>query len=183
VDFRGWVVKFCVCCRLMLVKTIGLNKQKVAISLRVDNILTVAGVNGRIQKRLLGRDIVFGSNSLFVYSKSSMRALVGILKNAIVGVSDGYYIELKCVGLGYRVIIFDGYLMLKLGFNHFVRCRFNNNLKIVGFKDRFLIYGLDLEHVMRVANLLRSLRVPDVYKGKGIQYADEVVSLKIGKKK
>lgn len=147
------------------------------------NCLIVEGNGGNLKVGMYGSDVLFGEQKVLIKSLTSLRYFKTIVRNMVMGVSDGYFIELQCVGLGYRFVLLNKVLVMKLGYCNYIRCAYKVNVHFVGHRDKLLLYGLDLNEVRRYANLLKQLRIPDAYKGKGIRYAGENIVLRIGKQK
>ena len=105
-----------------------------------------------------------------------------LLNNAVIGTIDGYQKTLKLVGTGYRVQAKGSGISLAVGFSHQVDYQPPKDvtLKVEG-NNIIHIEGIDKQAVGQVAAKIRAIRPPEVYKGKGIRYADEVVKLKPGK--
>ena len=109
------------------------------------------------------------------------RALLG---NAVTGVTDGWKKELDIVGVGYKAELKGPReLVLSLGFSHQVTYKAPEGVAIRydAKANRLTIEGIDKQRVGQVAAEIRSVRPPDVYKGKGVKYSDEVLKLKAGK--
>ena len=101
----------------------------------------------------------------------------------IIGVSDGYEKKLKLVGVGYRASIQGKKVNLALGFSHPVVYKIPDEIEIqTPSKTEITIKGIDKQKVGQVAAEIRSLRPPEPYKGKGVRYQDEHISLKEIKK-
>ncbi len=121
------------------------------------------------------------------------RALHGtyraLIQNALTGVSTGFQIALEVVGIGYRAELKGSdVLVLTLGFSHEVAFVLPAGVKAQvvaerGQNLRIVLESTDKQLVGQVAAMIRSLRPPDPYKGKGIRYAGEVIRLKAGKAK
>lgn len=107
-----------------------------------------------------------------------------ILANMVHGVSKGFERKLNLVGVGYRAQAQGNKLALSLGFSHPVEHLMPEGVKVeTPSQTEILIKGADKQKVGQVAADVRSYRPPEPYKGKGVRYADEVVSLKETKKK
>jgi len=115
------------------------------------------------------------------------RALHGLtralLANMVKGVTDGFRKVLVVEGVGYRAEISGGALMLYLGYSHPIRIEPPAGIKLSADpKARTIaIEGADREQVGQIAAIIRKLRPPEPYKGKGIRYENEVVRRKAGK--
>jgi len=104
------------------------------------------------------------------------------LKNAVRGVATGFEKKLEVEGVGYRVEIQGKDLILNIGFSHPVKVPIPDDLKVETNKNTIIIKGINKERVGQYAAYIRDKRPPNVYKGYGIRYADEVIKLKAGKK-
>jgi len=111
----------------------------------------------------------------------TMRALVN---NMINGVTKGFEKKLTLVGVGFRAQAQGQKLNLQIGFSHPVVKDMPAGVKVeTPTQTEILIKGADRQSVGQVAAEVRAIRPPEPYKGKGIRYADERVSLKETKKK
>jgi large subunit ribosomal protein L6 len=111
----------------------------------------------------------------------TMRALVA---NMVTGVTKGFERKLALVGVGYRAQAQGDKLNLTLGFSHPVVHQMPKGVKVVTpTQTEIVLSGIDKQAVGQVAAEVRAYRPPEPYKGKGVRYADEVVSLKETKKK
>jgi len=111
----------------------------------------------------------------------TMRALVS---NMVHGVSRGFEKKLALVGVGYRAQAQGDKLNLTLGFSHPVVHQMPKGVKVATpTQTEIVISGIDRQQVGQVAAEVRAYRSPEPYKGKGVRYADEQVSLKETKKK
>lgn len=107
-----------------------------------------------------------------------------LLANMVHGVSKGFERKLTLVGVGYRAQAQGDKLSLSLGFSHPVEHMMPVGVKVeTPTQTEILIKGADRQKVGQVAADVRAYRPPEPYKGKGVRYADEVVSLKETKKK
>ena len=115
------------------------------------------------------------------------RALHGLtralLANAVTGVSSGYERVLEIRGTGYRAQAKGNQIELALGFSHPVVYDLPEGIaaRVEERNTVIILSGIDKQQIGQVAAELRRLRPPDAYKGKGIRYRGERVSLKPGK--
>ena len=106
-----------------------------------------------------------------------------LINNAVNGVSEGYEKKLKLIGVGYRASIQGKKVNLTLGFSHPVVYKIPDEIEIeTPSRTEITIRGIDKQKVGQVAAEIRSLRPPEPYKGKGVRYQDEQISLKETKK-
>ena len=111
----------------------------------------------------------------------TMRALVN---NMVNGVSKGFEKKLTLVGVGFRAQAQGAKLNLQIGFSHPVVKDMPAGIKVeTPTQTEIIIKGADRQVVGQIAAEVRAIRPPEPYKGKGIRYADERVSLKETKKK
>jgi len=111
----------------------------------------------------------------------TMRALVA---NMVGGVTKGFEKKLTLVGVGFRAQAAGSKLNLQIGFSHPVSKDMPAGVKVeCPSQTEIVIKGFDRQAVGQVAAEVRALRPPEPYKGKGIRYADEKVTIKETKKK
>jgi large subunit ribosomal protein L6 len=111
----------------------------------------------------------------------TLRALVS---NMVIGVTKGFEKRLTLVGVGYRAQAQGDKLNLTLGFSHPVVHRMPKGVKVeTPTQTEIVIKGTDRQLVGQVAAEVRRYRSPEPYKGKGVRYADEQITLKETKKK
>jgi len=111
----------------------------------------------------------------------TMRALVA---NMVSGVTKGFEKKLNLVGVGFRAQAAGSKLNLQIGFSHPVSKDMPAGVKVeTPSQTEIVIKGFDRQAVGQVAAEVRALRPPEPYKGKGIRYAAEKVTIKETKKK
>jgi len=107
-----------------------------------------------------------------------------LVNNAVIGTSKGYEKTLELVGVGYRASLKGNELTLQLGFSHDIKFDIPENIKITIEKQTILkISGSDKQLVGAVTSKIKSYRLPEPYKGKGIKEAGQYILRKEGKKK
>ena len=105
-----------------------------------------------------------------------------LVKNMVVGVSEGYKKELQIVGVGYKATLAGTKLTLNLGYSHAIVYDVPAGLKLtVTDGVKILIEGADKQLVGEAAARIRNFKKPEPYKGKGVRYSDEHVVIKPGK--
>jgi large subunit ribosomal protein L6 len=114
------------------------------------------------------------------------RALHGLTRslvnNMVVGVSQGFSKNLEINGIGFKAVKEGNKVVLSLGYSHTIDVVEPAGITIeVPSANRMVVKGADKQLVGETAAKIRSLRVPDPYKGKGIKYDFEVIKLKEGK--
>jgi large subunit ribosomal protein L6 len=107
-----------------------------------------------------------------------------LVRNMMVGVTEGYTKNLEINGVGYRAAVAGKSLQLKLGYSHDVNYAIPEGIEIKTPKPTEIsISGINKQQVGQVAAEIREWRGPEPYKGKGIKYAGETIFRKEGKKK
>ena len=102
--------------------------------------------------------------------------------NAVTGVTDGFTIDLEIRGIGYRASATEKTLSLQVGYSHIVEMPIPQGVEVaVAEPTKIQVTGIDKQLVGEIASRIRRVRPPEVYKGKGIRYRDEVVQRKVGK--
>ncbi len=105
-----------------------------------------------------------------------------IIRNMIIGVTEGYRKELEVVGVGYKAEMKGKDLFVTVGFTSPVLYKTPDGIKIsVENQVKIVIEGIDKEKVGQVAAEIRNIRPPEPYKGKGIKYVGEYLRRKAGK--
>lgn len=102
--------------------------------------------------------------------------------NMIKGVTDGFQKKLELHGVGYRARMEGTTLVVEAGFSHPVKREFPDDVKVEVEKGKIVISGIDKAKVGQIAAKIRDIRPPEPYKGKGIRYEGEEITLKEGKK-
>ncbi|MGH3821885.1 MAG: 50S ribosomal protein L6 [Pseudonocardiaceae bacterium] len=105
-----------------------------------------------------------------------------LVNNMVLGVSQGYVKRMEIHGVGYRVVAKGSDLEFSLGYSHPVPVTAPEGISFtVESPTRFSVSGIDKQAVGEVAAIIRKLRRPDPYKGKGVRYAGEKIRRKVGK--
>ena len=111
----------------------------------------------------------------------TMRQLVN---NMVVGVSKGFEKKLTLIGVGYKAQASGAKLNLNVGYSHPVNFEMPAGITVATpTPTEIVIKGADRQRVGQLAAEIRAVRPPEPYKGKGIRYADEKITIKETKKK
>ena len=106
------------------------------------------------------------------------------LANMVTGVTKGFERNLELVGVGYRAAVQGKVLGLTLGFSHAVNFPIPDGISMeTPSQTEIIIKGIDRQKIGQVAAKIRAIRPPEPYKGKGVRYSGEQITLKEGKKK
>ena len=105
-----------------------------------------------------------------------------LTNNMVIGATTGFTRRLEIEGVGYRADVRGKEVHLLLGYSHPIVVPIPEGLTVaVDANTKVAITGSDKEVVGQFAANLRSLRAPEPYKGKGVQYAEERIRRKVGK--
>ena len=157
-----------------------------------ENLLTVKGPRGElsldlisdISVTLLEDGVVKVSSSRKTnFSKAAAGTFRSLIQNMVIGVTEGYVKDLELIGVGYRAKSQGKTLNLTLGFSHPVNYEVPEGIEIsTPSQTEISISGMDKQKVGQVAAELRAIRPPEPYKGKGVRYKGEQITLKETKK-
>jgi large subunit ribosomal protein L6 len=165
--------------------------EKVEVNVSVNEI-SVKGPLGVLTQRIspnvkvekLDNRLEFKVNDGSRQADAMSGTLRAIVANMVTGVTKGFEKKLALVGVGYRAQAQGDKLNLTLGFSHPVVHQLPKGIKAeTPTQTEILIKGMDKQLVGQVAAEVRRYRRPEPYKGKGVRYADERITLKETKKK
>jgi large subunit ribosomal protein L6 len=105
-----------------------------------------------------------------------------IVKNMIHGVNEKFEKELAFTGIGYQARVKGNTLELELGYSHPIELEIPDGIDVEVDGSEITVAGVDKERVGQFAARIRNARPPEPYKGKGVQYKDETIRRKEGKK-
>lgn len=152
--------------------------------------ITVTGPKGTLDREIHRNiSVKLEDNTITVSRKNdepANRSLHGLtrtlINNMIIGVTSSYSKELQINGVGYRVAKQGNGLNLTLGYSHPVIFEAPAGITFdVPNPNTIIVNGIDKELVGQTAAVIRTKRPPEVYRGKGIKYAYEVIRRKEGK--
>lgn len=168
--------------------------KEVTITISDTNLVTVKGPKGELQQQVHpDMKVVLEEGELQVVrpseskeSKSLHGLYRSLINNMVVGVSEGYTIDMEFVGVGYRAESNGQMLEMSLGYSHNIIFQLPNEIKVTAVTERranpkVKLESCDKQLVGQVAAKIRSYRKPEPYKGKGIKFAGEEIRRKAGK--
>ena len=173
---------------------------------KIDNILYFQGPLGKTALHLKKIDpkglagILIETNENQLKMTTTSKAFYGLLKsiiqNKLQGISRGFLMYLKIVGIGYRANLSSKIiqvnlekqniqtLFLKLGYSHDIVYKIPLSIRVFLLDPTLVcLFGIDKNQITQIAAQIRNLRRPTVYKGKGIRLLNEKILLKAGKRK
>ncbi|MGV0991618.1 MAG: 50S ribosomal protein L6 [Mycobacterium sp.] len=105
-----------------------------------------------------------------------------LVANLVTGVTEGYTNKMEIYGVGYRVQLKGSNLEFALGYSHPVLIEAPEGITFaVESPTKFSVSGIDKQKVGQISAVIRRLRRPDPYKGKGVRYEGEQIRRKVGK--
>jgi len=104
-----------------------------------------------------------------------------IITNIITGLTEGFSRKLDYKGVGFTVNVEDNKLSMRLGYSHPIVLEIPEDLTVSVVKNTIIVEGSDKEKVGLFAAKIRDTKKPEVYKGKGIKYHEEIIKKKAGK--
>lgn len=158
------------------------------------DLVTVKGPKGELSQKIDSRIKMTVEEGEVVFSRASEeredRALHGLYRslvnNMVVGVSEGYSKTLELVGVGYRVSNDGQILELSLGYTHAIYLKLAKEIQVETKSERnknplIILSSCDKQLLGQVCSKIRSFRMPEPYKGKGIKFIGEEIRRKSGK--
>jgi large subunit ribosomal protein L6 len=152
--------------------------------------VSVKGPKGSLEERIPGGITAKLEDGQLVVSRRNdskqQRAFHGLVRallaNAVKGVTEGFSKNLEIHGVGYRAESKGQSVIFTLGYTHTIDFSVPEGIEIaVDRNTRIKVSGISRQQVGQVAAEIRALRPPDVYKLKGVRYADEQLRKKAGK--
>ncbi len=116
------------------------------------------------------------------YQKAAHGLFRSLIANAVTGIEKPWSKKLEVVGTGFNVKMQGTGIVLKVGFSHPVVYQPPAGIQLTTEENVITVSGGDKQLVGQVAYQIKSIRKPDVYKGKGIRYQGERIRIKPGKK-
>jgi len=168
--------------------------QGVTLTVKPDNSVIVKGPKGELSQAI-NPDIKVEINADEVVitrptEQKRHKALHGLyrslINNMVLGVSNGYKIEMEVVGVGYKAEAKGQVLELSLGYSHDIHFMVPDEVKVEAKTERrsnpvITLTSSDKQLIGQVAAKIRSFRKPEPYKGKGIKFVGEELRKKAGK--
>lgn len=158
------------------------------------NVVNVKGPKGQLSRTIDPDITVKVDNGEVILTRPSEqkrhKAMHGLyralINNMITGVHTGFKTEQEVVGVGFRVAVQGQVVDMTLGFSHTIIFELPKEIKASATAEKGKAPSLTLECADKellglVSSKIRSLRKPDVYKGKGVRFKGEQLRIKPGK--
>ncbi len=164
--------------------------EGVTVEITNDNTVTVTGTKGTLVRQFSPVITIEQNEGVITVKRNSEqkthKQLHGttraVLANMIEGVHTGYSKTLEIVGIGYRAAMQGSKLVLNMGYSHPVEIAVEEGITIeTPSQTKIIVSGINKERVGHVAAIIREVRKPEPYKGKGIRYSGERIIRKEGK--
>ena len=161
----------------------------VTVDIAEGNKITVKGPKGTLERVLVPEmDVKIENGEVVVTRPNDLKrnkSLHGLtrtlIKNMVVGVTEGYAKKLEVNGVGYKAVKEGKKLTLSLGYSHPIEMTDPEGIETKVEGNVITVSGINKEVVGQYAAEIREKRRPEPYKGKGIKYSDEVIRRKVGK--
>ncbi|MFD0898291.1 50S ribosomal protein L6 [Loigolactobacillus binensis] len=163
--------------------------EKVTVTKTGDSV-TVKGPKGELTRQFNPLITITQKDNVISFERADhgkqSRELHGTaranLANMVEGVSNGFTKKLQLVGVGYRAQLQGKKLILNVGYSNPVEMETPEGISLeVPSNTEINVSGISKQEVGQFAAVIRSVRSPEPYKGKGIRYVDEYVRRKEGK--
>jgi large subunit ribosomal protein L6 len=161
------------------------------VEVKIENgAIVVKGPKGFISKNIPAgilveqkeKEILVSPKSINKKNKSLWGLMRMIISNMVDGVTKGFEKKLEMEGVGFRANVQGNDLVLEVGFSHDVKLPAPEGIKYSMEKNVIVVSGIDKELVGQTAAVVRRIKKPEPYKGKGIRYQGEIIKRKLGKK-
>lgn len=155
-----------------------------------NRLISVTGPKGKLELNVVALiEVEIEAGNIKVKRSNDLKkvkALHGLtrnlLANMILGVTVGWSKDLELVGVGFRAQMNGSKIILNVGYSHPIEVEAPMGVIFeVIDNTKIKVFGIDKQLVGQVAANLKRVRVPDVYKGKGIRFAGEYIRKKRGK--
>ena len=141
-------------------------------------------VSGEVTATIADGAVTIAPNDDSKRARAMWGTTRALVNNMVTGVASGFTRNLEINGVGYRAAVQGSTLNLQLGYSHDIPYPIPQDVRITCERPTAItITGADRQRVGQIAAEIRAFRPPEPYKGKGVRYAGEQITLKEGKKK
>ena len=155
-----------------------------------NGVITVEGPKGKLTQTISPAiDVAIEADKIIVTrqnedkpTKAAHGLMRQLIRNMVIGVSDGYQKNLVIIGVGYKAELKQNILVMTLGYANDIEYVIPEGIKVaLDGPTKIAVSGIDKQLVGQTAAEIRSLRKPEPEKGKGVRYENEFVRSKSGK--
>jgi len=167
---------------------------KVEVAVNAENLVVVKGSKGTLSQQLHpGFKLSIEGNQVLLERPSedkTDRSLHGLyrslINNMVIGVSEGYKVNLELVGVGFKATSTGNVLELALGYSHGIFMVLPTEVAVTTLTEKgknptVTLESIDKQLIGHIAAKIRSLRKVEPYKGKGVRFTGEQIRRKAGK--
>ena len=151
---------------------LNLKSVKGQINISIPSIISLEQSNNIIWLKRGGND---------PKSKSLHGLSYRLVNNAIYDLSQGVKKEMVFKGTGYRAKVENNNLIMSMGYSHPIELIIPDGISVTAVKNSIILDGYDRQQVGQFAAIIRNVRPPEPYKGKGIIFKGEIIKKKAGK--
>lgn len=168
--------------------------EKTTVEVNDSNEVTVKGPMGEgtqkvhpdIEVKVEDGQVVFNRPTNQKRHKAMHGLYRSLVNNLVIGVSEGYKIQLELVGVGFRAESKGQILEMALGYSHEIHFELPQEVKVEAKTEKrknpvITLTSHDKELIGLIASKIRSFRPPEPYKGKGVKFVGEQIRRKAGK--
>lgn len=166
----------------------------VTVTVSEENLVTAKGPKGELSQQIQKDMTIKVEDGTITVERPTEskehKAIHGLsrslINNLVIGVNEGYKLELELVGVGYRASNQGQVIELSLGFSHNIFLQLPDEITVTTVSERnknplITLEGCDKQLIGQVAAKIRSFRKPEPYKGKGVKFVGEQLRRKAGK--
>ena len=170
----------------------------VTVSQDKEGVVTVKGPKGELKQKvdssiivkIADGEVTFEVDEKSLVDAKQKQAFHGLYRslvhNMVIGVSEGYTKQMELIGVGYRVSNQGSLVEFALGYTHPIFLQLPQEVKVETKSERnqnpqIILESCDKQLLGLVCAKIRSFRMPEPYKGKGILFKGEVIRRKSGK--
>lgn len=154
------------------------------------NLITIKGPKGELKKQFSTLISINVENDKLTtiraneekHTKQLHGTTNSLLAGMIKGVSEGFSKKLLIKGVGYKAALVGNQIEIHAGYSHSHKISIPAGIKLeIAKPTEIVVTGIDKQQVGEFAAIIRKVRKPNVYSGKGIMYDDEIIRRKEGK--
>ena len=154
------------------------------------NLITIKGPKGELKKQFSTLISINVENDKLTtiraneekHTKQLHGTTNSLLASMIKGVSEGFSKKLLIKGVGYKAALVGNQIEIHAGYSHSHKIAIPAGIKLeIAKPTEIVVTGIDKQQVGEFAAIIRKVRKPNVYSGKGIMYDDEIIRRKEGK--